>query len=123
MGGSGSTVILMTRPLPLILTIALACSTVLAGVPRIAVAADSHTGPAITPLPFDPEKASESRGEATEKEREQEEAADAELDLFTRPRVAVVLDMRCTGRTVSDVPRSTTGSWNSARFIRGPPAG
>lgn len=113
----------MMRRLPLILAIALACSTVLAGVPRIAAATDPQAGPVIAPLPFDPERVSESPGEATEKEREQEEAADAELDLFMRPRVAVLLDMRCTGRTVPDLPRATTGSCDSARFIRGPPAG
>lgn len=113
----------MARRLPLILAIALACSTVLAGVPRIAAAANLHTGPAIAPLPFDPESVSESRSEVTETEREEEEAADAELDLFTRPRITVVLDIRCAGRTVLDLPRSTTGSCDSARFIRGPPAG
>jgi hypothetical protein len=88
----------MVRRLPLILAIALACSTLLAGVPRIAAAADPHAGPAISPLSFDPESVSDSRGEATETEREEEEAADAELDLFTRPRVAVVLDTRCTAQ-------------------------
>jgi hypothetical protein len=123
MGGVGSTVFAMVRRLPLTLAIALACSTVLAGVPRIAAASDPQTGPVILPLPFDPERVSESRGEATEKEREEEESADAELDLFTRPRIAVLLDMRCTGRTAPDSSRATAGSCDSARFIRGPPAG
>jgi hypothetical protein len=113
----------MARRLPLILSIALAGSTVLAGVPRIAAAADPHTGPVITPLPFDPESVSESRGETTETEREEEESADAELDLFTRPRIAVLLDMRCTGRTAPDSPRTAAGSCDSACFIRGPPVG
>ena len=113
----------MARRLSLILAIALACSTVLAGVPLIAAAANLYTGPAIAPLPFDPESVSESRGEVTETEREEEESADAELDLFTRPRIAVLLDMRCTGRTAPDSSRATAGSCDSARFIRGPPAG
>jgi len=123
MGHAGSTVSDMVRRVPLMLAIALACSTVLAGVPLVAAAADHQPGPVIAPLPFDPETVSESAGESTEKEREQEEDTDGELYLFTRPRAAVVLDMHRTGRSAVDAPRSPTGSSDSARFIRGPPAG
>lgn len=110
------------RPMPLILAIILACSTVLAGVPLIATATDPQAGPVISPLQFDTEDVSESRCEASEEEREAE-GVDAALDLFARPRVAVGLDMHRAGRTALDSPRASTGSCDSARCIRGPPVG
>lgn len=114
----------MERRLPHILAILLACSTVLAGVPLIAACApsDPHAGPCVAPVPCDPEEISESRVEASEEERE-EEGGDSEIELFSRPLVAVVLDMRRTGRTAHDSLQAAAGLLNAARFIRGPPAG
>jgi len=123
MGGVGSSFAFMVRRVSLMLAIALACSTVLAGVPLSPAAADLQVGPVIAPLPFEPEGVSASRGEEIAEEREEEKAAASTLDLFTRPRVAVVLDMHRTGRTALDTPRAAPGDCDSVCFIRGPPAG
>lgn len=113
----------MERRLTLLLALVLACSTVLAGVPLITAAAapDPQSGPCVAPLPFDPEGLSEARGETVEEERE-EEGADAELDLFTRPLVAVVVDLRESGLTALDSLSAAAGSSTPAWPIRGPPA-
>jgi hypothetical protein len=115
----------MAFRLPHILAILLACATGVAGVPLIAASApsDPQAGPYVAPVPCDPEGISESRVEAGEEERGEEEDGDSEIEVFSQPLVAVVLDMRRTGRTAHDFLQAAAGSLNAARFIRGPPAG
>lgn len=114
----------MTRRLPHILAIVLACATLLAGVPLIAAAAppDPQAGPSFAPLPFDPEGLSEARGETVEEEREKEqESGDAEIDLLPGPWDDAVLDMRRGGLVTLDSYQAATGSFAWGHSIRGPP--
>lgn len=116
----------MIRRSPHVLAIVLACSTVLAGVPPIAgsPSPDPQAGTCLASEPVAPEGVSESRGENVEEEREEreEDGADADLDLFGSPLVAVPV-------AVPSGVLITQDSWRTASFsgwchpIRGPPAG
>jgi hypothetical protein len=113
----------MIRRSPHVLAIVLACLTVLAGVPPIAgsPSPDPQAGTCLASEPVAPEGVSESRGENVEEERE-EDGADADLDLFGSPLVAVPV-------AVPSGVLITQDSWRTASFsgwchpIRGPPAG
>ena len=116
----------MTRRLPHMLAIVLACSTVLAGVPLIAdaVPPDPYAGPCVAPEPVDPEGLSESRGENLEEEREEEqESPVSEIVLSVGRWADAVLDVRRVGLVTLDSLQAATGSFAWGRSIRGPPAG